>query len=109
MLIFCKITNFNVIIRVEVKLMKNNSKTLTIETKKLWIIGGILSLLASIYPSILLVLATLSDVDKHFIKDEFLPIVIKWAFPSFVVIFFLFVVVFILLCKWQSKKVDNLK
>ena len=84
--------------------MKNNSKTLTIETKKLWITGAILSILASIYPAILLTTAILSDVNKHFTKDEFLPIVIKWAFPSFVVIFFLFVVVFILLCKWQGKK-----
>ena len=83
--------------------MKNNSKTLTIETKKLWIIGALLSLVASIYPTILLVTAMFSDVDQH-LKEYSLMDGFKWAFPIFIVIFFLFVVVFILLCKWQGKK-----
>ena len=47
--------------------MKNNYKTLTIETKKLWITEAILSILASIYPTLLFaVTAKSADIDQSF-------------------------------------------
>lgn len=84
--------------------MKNNSKTLTIEKKKLWIIGLILSLLASIYPSLMIAPVSVTIATLYQNPNATLFDIFKFFFPGFFVIFFLFVVVFILLCKWQSKK-----
>lgn len=83
--------------------MKNNSKTLTIETKKLWITGAILSILASIYPA--LVMTEWEPLQPIVPEPGYTTLTLfKFTFPFWFVIFFLFVVVFILLCKWQGKK-----
>ena len=87
--------------------MKNNSKTLTIETKKLWIIGIILSFIAAIYPSLYLMEFVIKVFERDtgtIINESIFSLALRLLFPYIFGIFLLFVGVFILLCKWQSKK-----
>jgi len=83
--------------------MKKNNKILTIEEKKFWIIGIILSLLASIYPSICIATLLVTDIDMYLTNVHFFDLV-QWAFFSSFITFFLFVAIFILLCKWKGYK-----
>lgn len=89
--------------------MNNNSKTLNIPTKKAWIIGTVLSLVASIFPTWFVAeisLKWLAYMEAY--KGNTLEINLfdlhKFFFPLFFIIFFLFFSIFILICKWQNKK-----
>lgn len=86
--------------------MNNNSKTLNISTKKAWIIGTVLSLVASIFPTWFLAKVfqeIILNILKETIPGSFFRSY-KFFFPIVFIIFFLFFAIFILICKWQGNK-----